>query len=258
MSAVPAAPAGPPVADPAKVGTALVLAVFGVDRLAAIPGWHDDQDSPLGRSADEVHRTARRLDHVQQNMVALAGAIRSDMQRVIDGDDVDLPQTHGLIGSSALSLDLLCARRAELYQHLDALTQLHKILTASQPPAPPAHQEGPAPTRSAEDQQGPAKLSAPQRKALDAVARGKVYLQTSSIRSSARVTTTEPVSALSVTTLIRRKLVEADTSTSLYQGQRLRLTATGTRLHAALAVADSRKAHPAAASPAAVVPSKPD
>ncbi|MER6398520.1 hypothetical protein ABT263_21070 [Kitasatospora sp. NPDC001603] len=255
MSTLPSPPAGPPATDPTKVGTALVLAVFGVERLSAIPGWHDDEDSPLGRSADEIHRTARRLDHVQQSMVSLASTIRRDMQRVVNGDDVDLPQTHGLLGSSALSLDLLCARRAELHQHLDALTQLHKILSANRPPATPVQPEGPAAARTAEAPQRPAKLNEAQRKALDAVARGRVHLQAGSVRSSARVTTSEPVSAVSVTALIKRKLVEADTRTSLYQGQKLRLTAAGTRLHAAVVGAASRQASPAAAaSPEAPAP----
>lgn len=155
MSTLPSPPAGPPATDPTKVGTALVLAVFGVERLSAIPGWHDDEDSPLGRSADEIHRTARRLDHVQQSMVSLASTIRRDMQRVVNGDDVDLPQTHGLLGSSALALDLLCARRAELHQHLDALTQLHKILAANRPPATPVQPEGPAAARTAGGRSAP-------------------------------------------------------------------------------------------------------
>ncbi|MFJ1707608.1 hypothetical protein [Kitasatospora sp. NPDC088346] len=244
-----------PAAEPTAVGTALVLQALGVDRLVSIPGWHDDEDTPLGHLAGKVRSTASRLDHVQRNMVTLATSIRRDMQRVIDGHDVDLPQTHGLIGSSALSLDLLCARRAELYQHLDALTQLHKILAANRPPAPPVQPEGPATARTAKATQHPAKLNEAQRKALEAVARGRVYLQTSSLRSSARVTTSEPVSAVSVTALIKRKLVEADTRTSLYQGQKLRLTPAGTRLHAAVVGAASQQASPvAAAERAALVP----
>ncbi|MFF2041804.1 hypothetical protein ACFVVX_15350 [Kitasatospora sp. NPDC058170] len=235
-------------AEPTAVGTALVLKALGVDRLVSIPGWHDDEDTPLGRSAGEVRSTARRLDHVQQNMVALATGIRRDMQRVVDGKDVDLPQTHGLIGSSALPLDLLCARRAELYQHQDTLTQLHKILVAGPPPAPPVQPEGPATARVAEAPLRPAKLNEAQRKALDAVARGRVYLRSSSVRGDASVTTSEPVSAVSVTALIKRKLVEADTRTSLYQGQKLRLTPAGTRLHAAVVGAASRQASPVAAA----------
>ncbi|MFC9331717.1 hypothetical protein [Kitasatospora sp. NPDC057015] len=232
-----------------QVGTALVLRAFGVERLTALPGWHDDEDTPLGRSADEVARTARRLDHVQRNMVALAVSIRSDMQRVIDGDDVDLPQTHGLLGSTAQSLDLLSARRTEPYQHLDALTQLHKTLAVSSPPdsgknrAPATAAPAPAPAPEA-------KLNATQKAMLELVAKGLITVQESGVHRGARMTAPGvDVSPASVNVLIKRKLVDRDTSTSLYAGQRLRLTVAGARVHATLTGAGSATSAGSGAAP---------
>ncbi|KQV20920.1 MULTISPECIES: hypothetical protein [unclassified Kitasatospora] len=230
----PPAPARP-TADPTRVGTALVLRALGVERLTATPGWHDEDDTPLGRLTSEVHRTARRLDHVQQNLVALASSIRRDMQRVIDGADVDLPQTHGVLGSTAQSLDLLVARRAELHQHLEALTELHKVLTsAASSPPPAAEAESKARTNSPPRRE--AKLSDPQKQVLDAVALGTVTVRETSIRQGTKISAGgQRLSPASVNSLIERKLIVRDTSTNLYFGQKLRLTDAGARLRASLA-----------------------
>ncbi|MFC9327896.1 HAD family hydrolase [Kitasatospora sp. NPDC057015] len=259
----PPAPAvARPTADPTKVGTALVLRTLGVERLSVLAGWHDDEDTPLGRLTDEVHRTARRLDHVQQSLVTLATSIRRDMQRVIAGDDVDLPQTHGLLGSSAQSLDLLVARRAELYQHLDGLTQLHKILAA----APASASVGPTAEQTASEHRGTeppprtTKLSSAQQRVLDAVARGRVTVHEGSIHNGLKIYALGvQVSTASVNSLIERKLIDRDTSTSLYVGQKLRLTAAGARVHASLpgippaGKASSPRTPPAVSEPPAAV-----
>ncbi|MER7701612.1 hypothetical protein ABTX81_01750 [Kitasatospora sp. NPDC097605] len=240
----------PASADPTTIGTAMVLKEFDVGRLRDIPGGRDDEGGLLGSSASEVLRVARRLDHVQQGMVTTARSIRGDVQRVIDGLDADMPLTTGVIGTSAHALDLLCARRAELHQRLDRLIGLHQLLAARMPAEPAAPDRAPTRQRAAEPSR-PIRLSASQRLALDAVARGEVTVHSMSVRQGRRVISPGMrVSAVSVTWLIDRKLVEHDRSRSLYQGQKLRLTPAGARVHATLA----GTAHAEAASPSAATP----
>ncbi|MFF2955713.1 hypothetical protein ACFVVU_30750 [Kitasatospora sp. NPDC057965] len=240
----------PTLSDPTMIGTALVLKEFGVGRLRDIPGGRDDEGGLPGSSAGEVLRVARRLDHVQQGMVASARSIRGDVQRVIDGLDAEMPLTTGVIGTSAHALDLLCARRAELHQRLDRLIGLHRLLTAQAPAEPAAPDRTPARQRAVEASRL-MKLSASQRQALDAVARGDVTVHSMSIRQGQRVISPGMrVSAVSVTWLLDRKLVEHDRSRSLYHGQKLRLTPAGARIHASL----SGNAQAEVASPSAAMP----
>ncbi|MFB7672677.1 hypothetical protein ACFC26_14830 [Kitasatospora purpeofusca] len=247
----PAPPARP--ADPSQVGTALVLHTLGVERLVELPGWHDEENTPLAMSAEEVVRIARRLDRVQQNMVTLATTVRRDMQRVIDGDDIDLPHTHGILGSTAQSLDLLSARRTELYQHLDRIARLHKALAESDPPASRAgHIAGPparAEERSAAGPAREARLNTTQRAMLEAVADGRITVHSIGTRDRMSAPGLD-LSPASVNVLIKRNLVERDTSTSLYSGQRLRLTAAGARVHATLTGTPPAASTPAPAAPA--------
>ncbi|MFF2747822.1 hypothetical protein ACFVVA_20005 [Kitasatospora sp. NPDC058048] len=224
----------PASADPTLIGTAMVLKEFDAGHPRDIPGGREDEGSLLGTSASEVLRVARRLDHVQQNMVASARSIRSDVQRVIDGLDADMPLTTGVIGTSAHTLDLLCARRAELHQRLERLIGLHKLLVARMPAQATAPERTPTRQRAAEPSR-PMKLSSSQRLALDSVARGQVTAQLTSIRHGERITSSDMrVSVVSVNWLIDRKLVEHDMSRSLFVGRKLRLTAAGARVHASL------------------------
>ncbi|MFE4514050.1 hypothetical protein ACFRMQ_07610 [Kitasatospora sp. NPDC056783] len=251
MNRLSGTPAPAPT-DPTMIGTAMVLKEFDVGHPRDIPGVRDDEGSLIASSASEVLRVARRLDQVQQNMVASARSIRGDVQRVIDGLDTDMPLTTGVLGTSAHTLDLLCARRAELHQRLDRLIGLHKLL-ASQTPAEPA-----TPARAPERQRAtepprPVKLSSPQRLALDAVARGKVTVQESGIRHGQQIISPGMrVSAVSVNWLIDRKLVDHDMSRSLYVGRKLRLTPAGARVHASLAGSPGTEA----ASPTAATPGR--
>ncbi|MFJ9446731.1 hypothetical protein ACIRRH_33460 [Kitasatospora sp. NPDC101235] len=237
-------------ADPTMIGTAMVLREFDVAHPRDIPGGRDDEGSLLGSSASEVLRVARRLDHVQQNMVASARSIRSDVQRVIDGLDTDMPLTTGVIGTSAHTLDLLCARRAELHQRLERLAGLHQLLATRLPAEPATPERTPTPQRAAE-QSRPVKLSAPQRLALDAVARGEVIVRESGIRHGQQIISPGMrVSTVSVNWLIDRKLVEHDMSRSLYAGRKLRPTPAGSRVHASLAGhARTEVASPSVAAP---------
>jgi hypothetical protein len=202
----------------------MVLQALGVERLSALAGWSDGDDAPLGRLNSEIRTAVRRLDHVQERLVALACSIRDDMQLVVDGHDGGLLQAHGLLASTAQSLDALALRRAELYERLDALTGLHKVLAASPVPTPKA------PTETA------VALNRAQRQALDAVARGLVTVSESSIRQGLRISAPGlQLRPATVNSLIDRRLVVRDTSTSLYHGQQLRLTSLGARVHAAAA-----------------------
>ncbi|GAA2267081.1 hypothetical protein GCM10010430_60300 [Kitasatospora cystarginea] len=197
-----------------RVGTATVLRTLGVEHLSAVPGWDDGDDTPLGRVNSEIRTTVRRLDHVQERLVALARTIRDDMQLVLDGNDGALLQANGLLASTAQSLDTLATRRVELYERLDALTGLHQVLAVSSGPAPKAPADAVV------------ELNEAQRQALDAVARSQVTVNESDLA---------PTAFSPVNSLMDRHLVDRDRSTSLYQGQRLRLTPLGARVHAALA-----------------------
>ncbi|GLW58200.1 hypothetical protein [Kitasatospora phosalacinea] len=218
----------------------MVLQILDVPDLQAIPGSREDEDTPLGRSAADVAHLARRLDIVQYTLVTVATSIRRDMLRVIDGDDADLPQSHGVLGSSAQSLDFLVVRRTELFQALERATGLHQVLAAAQPqaeqrPAAPAQEE---------------KLTAPQREALEAVATGQVAMSDSGTQRPMRVMAAGlTVDRKALDALFRRKLVERDTSTSLFVGQTVRPTAADRRIlaaaTAAAAVAGLRSTAPA-------------
>ncbi|WP_395297286.1 hypothetical protein ACF9IK_30515 [Kitasatospora hibisci] len=217
-------PSARPAAPSPRVGTAMVLQALGVERLSAVAGWTDGDDTPLGRLNSEIRTAVRRLDHVQERLVALAGSIRDDMQLVIDGHDGALLQANGLLASTAQSLDALALRRAELYERLDALTGLHKVLATSPVPTPKA------PIKTA------VTLNKAQRQALDAVARGLVTVSESSIRRGRRISAPGlQLHPATVNSLIDRRLVVQDASTSLYHGRQLLLTPLGARLHAALA-----------------------
>ncbi|MGW3183256.1 hypothetical protein ACWDD9_28670 [Kitasatospora sp. NPDC001119] len=235
-------------ADPTMIGTAMVLREFDIGHPRDIPGGRDDEGSLLGSSASEVLRVARRLDHVQQNMVASARSIRGDVQRVIDGLDTDMPLTTGVLGTSAHTLDLLCARRAEIHQRLDRLIGLHKLLAAQTPAEPATPERAPERQRAAEPPR-PVKLSPSQRLALDAVARGEVTVRSSGMRHGEQIISPGMrVSTVSVNWLIDRKLVGHDMSRSLYVGRELRLTPAGARVHASLSGSPGTEAAPTTAT----------
>ncbi|MFJ4676894.1 hypothetical protein [Kitasatospora sp. NPDC088783] len=226
---------------PTRVGTQMVLRTLDVPDLRAIPGWREDESTPLGRSAADVDHIARRLDTVQATLVNTAASISRDMDRVVDGDDVDLPLSHGVLGNSAQKLDHLVVRRSELFQALERALGLHQVLVAS-PPAPPPERRPVEPAREEEK-----KLTAPQREALEAVAAGRVTAYDSGTRQPMRVMATGArVDRKALNALFQRKLIERDTSTSLLAGQKVRPTATGLRVLALL------NAPPAAAHTAAV------
>ncbi|GAA2119444.1 hypothetical protein GCM10009759_67540 [Kitasatospora saccharophila] len=233
-----------PAASSASVGTEMVLRVFDVPNLRAIPGWQEDEDTPLGRSADDVAHLARRLDIVQQTLVSVAAGIRRDMDRVIGGDDADMPLSHGVLSNSGQSLDFLVVRRSELFQALERAVGLHRLL-AAHPPAPPPEQKPAAPAQQKEK-----KLTATQRATLEAVATGKVTMHASEMRKPMQVGAAGvQVDRKALNVLFQRKLVERDTRTSLFVGQTVRPTAAGLRMLAVL------NAAPAAAPTAAVTAS---
>ncbi|GJF32628.1 hypothetical protein KNE206_53280 [Kitasatospora sp. NE20-6] len=243
-----------PTVGSARIGTTMVLRALGVERLFDVPGWRDDEGTPLGHLAGQLHHAARRLDHVQETLVGLAAGLQRDLQRLADGQDVDLPQTGVALGHTAQQLDLLVARRTELHQHLEHLTALHKTITAATTAPDPA-QPGPDPALRAAPGQDAArtdKLSGPQRQALDAVARGLVSFRDSGARGNRTVIIAPGLRlhGASVNSLIERKLVERDTSTSLYRGQKLRLTLVGARVHATLTGTPRTPAAPAVAAAA--------
>ncbi|QKW20609.1 hypothetical protein HUT16_17400 [Kitasatospora sp. NA04385] len=238
------APQGAPRST--RVGTEMVLRILDVPDLRSIPGWREDENTPLGRSAADIAHLARRLDILQQTLVNVATSIRRDMDRVVDGTDVDL-QSCGVLGSSGQSLDSLIVRRTALLQELERSVGLHLALAAS-PLAPPFGQRPAAPAPAKKDK----KLTAPQREALEAVSTGKVTMYSSSKRGELRMLTHgAKVSRKALGNLLQRKLVERDTSTSLFVGQTVRPTATGLRM---LAVQNTAPAPAPAASPRSIAP----
>lgn len=243
-----------PAASLASVGTEMVLRVFDVPNLRAIPGWQDDEDTPLGRSADDVAHLARRLDIVQQTLVSVAAGIRRDMDRVIGGADADMPLSHGVLGNSAQSLDFLVVRRSELFQALKRAVGLHRLL-AAHPSVPPPERKPAAPAQQKEKP-----LTATQRATLEAVATGKVTMYASEMRKPMQVGAAGvQVDRRALNVLFQRKLIERDTRTSLFVGQTVRPTTTGLRIlagqsaapnaeHAAAVIASPRSSVPAAAA----------
>ncbi|MBV6695569.1 hypothetical protein KV557_00310 [Kitasatospora aureofaciens] len=248
MTQASKSPPSHPATPSTRVGTATVLRTLGVERLSAVPGWDDGDDTPLGRVNSEIRTAVRRLDHVQERLVALARTIRDDMQLVLDGNDGALLQANGLLASTAQSLDTLATRRVELYERLEALTGLHQVLatTAAPPPQAPAEK--------------PIKLNDAQRRALDAVARGQVTVSEHSIRQGRQVTADGiQLHPATVNSLMERRLADRDRSTSVFVGQKLRLTPLGARVHAALAgtAATSRAAAPLEQNRPATVSAQP-
>ncbi|WP_370220411.1 DUF4259 domain-containing protein [Kitasatospora sp. GAS1066B] len=216
------------------VGTRMVHQTLGVDHIRSLPGT--DDGGPLGELLEQLARTAVRMDHVQDNLVSLARMIQRDMQAVIDGRDVDQPQTRGVVGSAALSLDLLVARRAELHERLTGLTETYRSLstwTAAAQPAAPAPAEKASANKAPDN---PVTLTSTQEKALAAIATGNVLLHEGGRLGAWIVHAPRGVRITNATlnALFSKELANRDTSTSLYVGQKIYLTPDGHERHAAL------------------------
>ncbi|MET8623704.1 DUF4259 domain-containing protein [Kitasatospora sp. NPDC004669] len=218
----------PVLPEHTQVGTRIVHQELGVDRFRSLAGA--GTDTPLGLLVQQLRSNAVRMDEVQARLVVLAKSIQSDLQRIADGRDVDRPDTNGVLGSTAMSIDLLIARRFELHKSLTGLISTYRALAASQPPPTQT-----APALAPQPQQ-PVKLTDAQVTALGHIAGGRVRMVEGGIRSIRRISAPGNVriSTATVDSLIDKRLVERDRSTSLFVGQDLHLTAEGRERYTAL------------------------
>ncbi|MFJ7278278.1 hypothetical protein [Kitasatospora sp. NPDC098663] len=219
MTQTPAAPTG--------IGTALVPQRLSAERLSELPGQDEGTSTPLGRVTREIHTTASLLDNIQERLVGRARTIRADMQLVIAGRD-PLAQATGGLGPDSQALHALAVRGNELHGQLEVLTDLHQLLAAAPDPAPPPPTNTPVQTVTAE-----LRVNDTQLRALDAVARGKVFVSEYSIQQGRKIQADVQVRPATLQFLIDKRLAVQDTSTSLYVGQKVRITSLGARVHAA-------------------------
>jgi len=220
------------------VGSDLACTELGVEQLREAP-CGGDPDSPLGVVLSGIIATARRLDHVHGQLVMLASSAARDLVRIAEGKDVDLPNTSGVLQANGLHIDILLARRSELYRQLTMLLGMHRSLSAStgsSSRSPVAAK----PERAAAPRKRASGLTKTQEAALADIAAGKVHVRQASLRGSMSVSTTgaTPISMATVGALTAKRMVTRSSSTSLFHGQLVEITAAG-RAHLDGSASDS-------------------
>lgn len=216
---------------PRDLGSATLRDALGVKDL------HDLKPDPAQvQVARDLVKSAHRLDHVHNQLVQLAASASQDLQRIAEGADDPLTATHGALGSTALSIELLAARRAELLRQLPSLIDAYRRLAAATAPGADATADRRSAARPTASRATLIRLSDAQKTALVAIGRGEARIYESLRGSKRTVICSGPEHILPATvhTLAKHKLVLWDTGTSLYTGQRLSLTPAGERLRAAI------------------------
>ena len=137
----PIAPWRPRTPGNVDVGTRMVCTQLQVEHLRELPGR--GTDTVHGALADRIASEARRLDDLQSKIVQLAGVLREDLQRVIEGRDAEDPHINGILQHTAPAIDLLAARRTELHRSLSGLVEVYQTL----PPLPATPSSNPPPVR---------------------------------------------------------------------------------------------------------------
>jgi hypothetical protein len=161
------------------------------------------------------------------------------LHRATRGQGAHLVGSSGILQGNGTQIDVLAARRGQEIDHLERLLSAYQRSLASSPggTATPqrtdelASQQTALPDQPADRRRasGPVRVSNAQFAALEAIARGGVMVRESSVVRGMFVTAPNRVriSRATVDALLGKELADRDTSTSLYQGQRLTLSAQG-------------------------------
>ncbi|MGV9266614.1 hypothetical protein ACWDRR_18370 [Kitasatospora sp. NPDC003701] len=212
------------------LGTRLVWSELQVEQPRDLPGH--GTATLHGAVADQVASTADRLDGVQIRLVALAGFLRDDLQRIEAGHDTTLPVTNGILRNGALDLDLLVARRTELHRSLTALIGLYKELPTFVPPPQPTG--GPAPARKAKAARD-SPLPLRQEEALKLIGSSTVTIFKGTGGSVRVIASEAAITIATVDALIGKGLVDHYARKALFRGHDLTLTPEGQTRYEALA-----------------------
>ncbi|MFB7474265.1 hypothetical protein [Kitasatospora sp. NPDC056184] len=178
-----------------------------------------------GAVADQIASTALRLDDVQTRLVALAAALRDDLQRIEAGHDTTLPVTNGILRNGALDIDLLVTRRTELHRSLTALIGVYKELPAFVPP--------PAPAPTAKTAAAVTRLPPRQEEALRLIGSSTVTIFKGT-RSVRVIASEAAITIATVDALIGKGLVDHYARKALFRGHDLTLTPEGQTRYEAL------------------------
>ncbi|MEI5525275.1 hypothetical protein WB388_32180 [Streptomyces brasiliscabiei] len=219
-----------PTSAEVTLGTRMLVDALDIDNPVALIDRHPE-DTISGVLAPLVAHAALLVDQLDRRLVEAAATAIEDLRHLADGQDRDATVGNGLLNAAGSTIDVLAARRRQEIGHLERLLNVYRRhLNGSDGHSHATkHADALTSQQSARPASGPIRVSPAQVKALEAVARGGVMLRESSLARGMFVTAPNGVriSRATVDALLSKKLADRDTGTSLYQGQRLSLTAQG-------------------------------
>ncbi|MCC9707117.1 hypothetical protein E4N62_18675 [Streptomyces sp. MNU76] len=219
-----------PTSAEITLGTRILVDALGIDNPIALIDRHPEDTIP-GVLAPLVAHAALLVDQLDQRLVEAAATAIEYLRHVADGQDPHAVVGNGTLNATGPTIDVLAARRRQEIGHLERLLNVYqRHLNGSDGHShAPKHAAALTSQQTARSAAGPIRVSPAQVKALEAVARGGVMLRESSLARGTFVTSPNGarISRTTVDALLSKKLADQDTSTSLYQGQRLSLTAQG-------------------------------
>ncbi|MFF7393215.1 hypothetical protein ACFZAE_32850 [Streptomyces scabiei] len=212
------------------LGTRMLVDALDIDNPVALIDRHPE-DTILGVLAPLVAHAALLVDQLDQRLVEAAATAIEELRHIAGGHDRHSAFGSGVLNATSSTIDVLAVRRRQEIGHLNRLLNVYeRHLNASDGHTPaPKHAAALTSQHTARSASGPIRVSPAQVKALEAVARGGVMLRESSLARGTFVTAPNGarISRATVDALLSKKLADRDSGTSLYQGQRLSLTAQG-------------------------------
>jgi hypothetical protein len=219
-----------PTSAELTVGSRILIDALGIDNPIALIDRHPEDTIP-GVLGPLVAHAALLVDQLDQRLIEAAATAIEDLRHVTDGQAPHPAVGNGILNATGPTIDVLAARRRQEMGHLERLLNVYQRHLNGSDGRTHAPKRADALTSQqiARSASGPIRVSPAQVKALEAVARGDVMLRENSLARGAFVTAPNGVriSRATVDALLSKKLADRDTSTSLYQGQRLSLTAQG-------------------------------
>ncbi|MEY9848452.1 hypothetical protein ABH940_005555 [Streptacidiphilus sp. BW17] len=209
---------------PRYLGTSMVCKALELSNLDEL-----DSDPALLAVCRDLRKAAQRLDHAHLQLVQLAYTASQDLKHIAFGTDDAAASTHGALGSTALRIELLAARRAEMMEQLPSLIGAYRRLAevrGAQRAAGPDRRSAALSTTARPDA---LHLSPAQEAAVLAIGTGEVLVMESvgARKRSVACSGPERITMPTVNFLVTNRLVHWDSSTSLLAGQRLSLTTAG-------------------------------
>ncbi|MEW2403485.1 hypothetical protein [Streptomyces sp. NPDC046862] len=212
------------------LGTRMLVDALGIDNPVALIDRHPEDTVP-GVLAPLVAHAALLVDQLDQRLAEAAATAIEDLRHMVDGQDRHGAVGNGVLDATGPAIDVLAARRRQEIGHLERLLNVYQrhLNDSNGHTHAPKHADALTSQQTPRSASGPVRVSPAQVKALEAVARGGVMLRESSLARGTFVTAPNGVriSRATVDALLSKKLADRDTGTSLYQGQRLSLTAQG-------------------------------